>query len=370
MSNKTCYGPGRDGEPEGCENSVRSRGLCGGHYDQKHRNGYPLTPLKRRRAKGSPTPPCPGPTDSGQPCGKPVKGEGLCAGHLRHFNDGQELQPLKPYGRKGCAAPIPGGCELAHHSNGYCQSHNRQFKAGKPFTPLLRTNLGLSDEEAASRIAQYWPSFSPTEPYPGRTDAPWKGKCLDCGKDIEPRVDNAPYQGPCGYCAGRIVDEAEAVALMRAIGLRPLVPFPGVDEPWLCECEVCYAEVKPNLSNVKGKSVRGGCDCTDYGINLAAPGYFYVVTSDDYVKCGIANEHCIAARLETHRKSKFALTSVLAKVFFDVTRDAKAVEDRWVKFVKDSPYRVGITREYVLFHDEAVSFALALASGDDLPDAA
>ena len=111
-------------------------------------------------------------------------------------------------------------------------------------------------------------------------------------------------------------------------------------------------------------------DCADWGITMGDPGYFYVVAGDDYVKCGIANAHRIEDRLEEHSESDFALTNVLAKVFFDVTSDAKAVEDRWIEFVLESPYRVGTTREYVHFHDEAVSFALALARGDDLPDAA
>ena len=122
---------------------------------------------------------------------------------------------------------------------------------------------------------------------------------------------------------------------------------------------------------VAHRTLQGtGCpSCADYGIDYQIPGYFYVVASEEIVKCGIANDHRIDARLEDHRK-EFGLDQVLAKVYFDVTQDAKDVEDKWCEFVLASPYRIDNRREFVSYHDEAVSFALALARGDDLPDAA
>ena len=60
----------------------------------------------------------------------------------------------------------------------------------------------------------------------------------------------------------RRVGNAEAVALMRARGAEPLVPFPGTQRPWLCRCLTCGGESSPRYNDVvnKGTGVcRGAC---------------------------------------------------------------------------------------------------------------
>lgn len=55
----------------------------------------------------------------------------------------------------------------------------------------------------------------------------------------------------------RRLDPIEAVEIMRAAHLEPLVPYPGVHRGWRCQCQKCGNEVEPALSSIK--SGQGGC---------------------------------------------------------------------------------------------------------------
>ncbi|MDA9802922.1 zinc-ribbon domain-containing protein [bacterium] len=108
--------------------------------------------------------------------------------------------------------------------------------------------------------------------------------------------------------------------------------------------------------------VDSGCPfCAEYGINLDNPGHFYIVVSHELIKCGIANAHRTDDRIAEHDR-EFGPTQVLAKKAFDHAYDARQLELEWINFVRSSPKRVGTKLEYVYYHDEAVNFALALAS--------
>jgi len=64
-----------------------SRGLCSGHYHQRHK-GQELRPL---------TPQCPAGTPcTFEGCHKPRCARGFCVGHYRQHRAGKELQPLLP----------------------------------------------------------------------------------------------------------------------------------------------------------------------------------------------------------------------------------------------------------------------------------
>jgi len=53
------------------------------------------------------------------------------------------------------------------------------------------------------------------------------------------------------------VTEEQAVAVMRAKGLTPLVPYPGRnDAPWPCRCDRCGEKVTPSYANARR---QGGC---------------------------------------------------------------------------------------------------------------
>jgi hypothetical protein len=73
-----------------------------------------------------------------------------------------------------------------------------------------------------------------------------------------------------------------------------------------------------------------GCPtCADWGINLNAPGYLYVVRGGRWVKVGICNDERLEARLDEHNRQ--GLGEVLHTVYFDVTHDAKALEQLWIE---------------------------------------
>jgi hypothetical protein len=61
-------------------------------------------------------------------------------------------------------------------------------------------------------------------------------------------------------------DPLVAVEQMRAKGLEPLDPYPGVNRHWRCQCTRCGAEVAPTLKNVRN-AVFG---CRPCGLRIGA----------------------------------------------------------------------------------------------------
>jgi len=108
--------------------------------------------------------------------------------------------------------------------------------------------LRLTDAAAVARMRAA--GAEPLEPYPGASVS-WRCRCMKCGRTITPRVSKVLVHGVCGYCAGKLVDPASAVQVMRSAGLEPLVPYPGNKQPWPCRCLACGAEVKPRYNNVE-----------------------------------------------------------------------------------------------------------------------
>jgi hypothetical protein len=89
-------------------------------------------------------------------------------------------------------------------------------------------------------------------------DSPWKSKCLKCGKEVSPRFGSIRNgQGGCKYCAGRYLDEHDAIEAMTKAGFKPLVPYPGSQLPWKSECETCGKVSSPTLSNIR--TLDSGC---------------------------------------------------------------------------------------------------------------
>ena len=220
--------------------------------------------------------------------------------------------------------------------------------------------------------------LTPLEPYKSVHD-PWKCECT-AGHLVKPRFNSIKNGGGCVEC-GRIARGAKKTKKtqdqVRDICEEEGVTVRGFDmrlnsaneyKSWLLA--TCPDGHDFDVSTNGFLSQGSRCTCgVIYGIRYTEPGYFYVVTSDEIVKCGIANAHRINARLTEHNNA-FGLDQLLAKVYFEVTYDAKAREDLWREFVAASPHRMGTKREYVYYHDEAVSFALSLARGTYLRDAA
>jgi hypothetical protein len=114
---------------------------------------------------------------------------------------------------------------------------------------------------AAMRAA----GVKPLVPYPGAREK-WLCRCLTCGSEVTPQYANvkAGHGGcwPCAQAERRRVPEADAVAAMNAVGLLPLEPYPGSHSPWLCKCITCGRTSKPWYKTVVGR----GASCTPCAI--------------------------------------------------------------------------------------------------------
>ncbi|WP_051942963.1 hypothetical protein [Streptacidiphilus rugosus] len=105
--------------------------------------------------------------------------------------------------------------------------------------------------------------LEPLEPFKS-AHALWRCQCLHCGATVTPRLSNIQtgFSG-CLPCANRRIalaqlgDPDKANADMLAAHLRPLVPYPGVNKPWRCECLRCGDEVRPALGRIR--QGNGGC---------------------------------------------------------------------------------------------------------------
>lgn len=93
--------------------------------------------------------------------------------------------------------------------------------------------------------------LKPLVVYPGY-DNPWKCKCEKCGREVSPRFHGVKGEGKgCKYCAGNTVVPEEAIAEMKSKNLVPLVNFPGASKPWRSRCIVCGSEVNPRLADMR-----------------------------------------------------------------------------------------------------------------------
>jgi hypothetical protein len=73
--------------------------------------------------------------------------------------------------------------------------------------------------------------LEPLDPYPG-TSQPWRCRCLACGREVTPRLDNVRVgSGACRYCTGQAVDPSDAMTQMRLAGFEPLEAYPGAVRP-------------------------------------------------------------------------------------------------------------------------------------------
>jgi recombinational DNA repair protein (RecF pathway) len=177
----------------------------------------------------------------------PVEAEG--------FMTDNGLEPLEPY--PGANEPWRCRClrcesEVTPKYSSVQQGHGCKVCAGASRGDQSR----LTTEKAeASMIAA---GLQPLEPYPGLTSSPWLCRCVSCGRETQPRLNNIRNgRGGCNFCGlkasveARKLDPLAAESAMHAAGAKPLVPYPSTNEPWLCECLTCGREITPRLSDVK-----------------------------------------------------------------------------------------------------------------------
>lgn len=106
----------------------------------------------------------------------------------------------------------------------------------------------VSAEQAIAKFTEA--RLTLLEPYQGKRD--WVNvRCEVCGVEgrqmYQNLVDGLDACRNCEYLA----KQAEALALMVAAGVQPLVPFVNTSTKWLCECLTCHRQVSPTLANVK-----------------------------------------------------------------------------------------------------------------------
>lgn len=217
----------------------------------------------------------------------------------------------------------------------------------------------LAKWEPEARKVMDKAGFEPLDPFPGIAK-PWRSRCRHCGKTSKPRVSDlrrgnrcvhcaqrapmtereahrlakrsnraivGPYEGPrkpvlmrclaCGAedeCLPRMLKKAsagncqrckptayinpeQAVLMMRAVGLEPLVPYPGARKPWPAVCTTCGVEGHPQLGNIR-QGQRGCRTCSNYGYDVRKPTTLYVLVHKGYeaVKVGITNTGSVRLR--------------------------------------------------------------------------
>jgi hypothetical protein len=238
-------------------------------------------------------------------------------------------EPLEPY--RGAMHPWRVRC--AECGTVGTPTLNAIQRGQGPCLPCGNRRSGLkrryAHDQAVARMLEA--NAQPLEPYPG-SQAPWRCRCLGCGKEITPRLWHLkPGYGACWDCgranAGqkRRLDEAEAIARMLDAGAEPLDPFPGTQKPWRARCMKCGAEVRPRLYNL---AHSGPCtNCAQPGLNLTAPTALYLLAGRGFLKAGITNlGKGEEQRMRVHARN--GLTDLVARYEFEsgfLAREAEAL---------------------------------------------
>ena len=244
---------------DGCEEPVRSRGVCGKHYTRLLKFGDPL--LTARDLNPKPPTPC-----SVDDCDSVASKRGLCGKHYKRllkFGDplltARDVKPKEP---RRCTVD---GCDRPHHAHGRCRLHYERARDAGDITPRWTRTKWAQDSAAAAMLKS---GFKVLEPYPG-IDKPWRSECLRCGRECSPRLNNVVKSGivQCRACsdedagAERRRDADEAVAIMVEQQFEPLLSYPGSHEAWKCRCMVCGDVVTPSFGSVLAARAKGQRGC-------------------------------------------------------------------------------------------------------------
>lgn len=117
-------------------------------------------------------------------------------------------------------------------------------KNNKPLDPKVANKIMLNA------------GWKTLEPYKN-TQHRWKSQCMACKKISHPMLKHVKYSGSkCRYCAGNLVDELDAIRVMKKNRFLPLVKYPGSQKPWKSQCLKCHKVSSPRYSHVVQ---RGHC---------------------------------------------------------------------------------------------------------------
>ncbi len=195
------------------------------------------------------------------------------------------------------------------------------------------SNVAVDELELLKRLKEL--RLKPLEKYKS-AKTPWKCKCLVCNHVVQPTWNRIKQgRGHCAYCAQRRVDIPSALKFMKTLGLKPLVDFPGSNQPWKCKCLVCGLEVSPRWGDLQRG--QGGCsNCADWGLNYTKPGYVYLITHEKFNahKIGIANAYKSKKyddRMYQHEKQGWVLYK---KINFKTVQEASDIETSVLKWLR------------------------------------
>ncbi|MFF7250520.1 GIY-YIG nuclease family protein [Embleya sp. NPDC008237] len=140
--------------------------------------------------------------------------------------------------------------------------------------------------------------------------------------------------------AARREDPERAAVSMRESGLEPLEPYTTSMAPWRCRCITCGRTSTPTLAKVR--SGRGCKYCARHGFDRAAPARVYVVTHDRHhaVKIGVAGARRRNDRIAQHARFGWAL---FYERYVPTGDDALAVEQAILRRLRAAGHGVFLT---------------------------
>jgi hypothetical protein len=257
------------------------------------------------------------------------QGNGGCKYCSKKFVDAQEaeelmlnkgLKPLEPFNKASykwkCKCSICGKIVTPTYASIRIGNGGCKYCAG----------MVIDSETAIALMGSV--NLEPLVPFTnGNTK--WKCKCLVCGKIVYQSYNQMQQGfGPCGYCAGKVVDVKDAINVMQSAGLEPLGPYPGALERWRCKCQNCGREVYPRYSGIK--KGQGGCRfCAQIGIDYTGPGFIYLMTHQHLQshKIGIGGSKRSRNRDRVTEHQKFGW-SLHSRKDFETADDAFQVEQK------------------------------------------
>lgn len=192
-------------------------------------------------------------------------GCGHCAGVITDpdeaavFMRAQGLEPLVPY--PGSGTPWPCLCTQCEEVVQPCHS---AVKGGHQ-SPCKHCHEKNRDrrvprtEESIATGVMRAAGLEPLDPFPGVKSA-WRSRCQECKRIVSPAM-YAVREGlsGCAFCSKNRVDPVEAAEAMMARGFDPLAPYPGSVQPWLCRCSGCGTGRPVRYSAIKAGANCGVC---------------------------------------------------------------------------------------------------------------
>ncbi len=185
-----------------------------------------------------------------------------CSGNAIHEKDAiavmkkAGLKPLEPYPGNSkpwksqclkCKSTVSPRYKSVSRGQGGCFACGRKKAAEKNTT---------SSEIAYEIFRKH--GLEPLEPF-SNSHTEWKAKCMECGKTVSPKLAMVKANNSgCAYCAGRRIDERDAIKVFQENGLKPLIPYPGNKKPWRSIHEPCGKEVSPSYQAIANHG-QGAC---------------------------------------------------------------------------------------------------------------